>query len=69
MQFYFAVAVAIFVAILMQSNGKDILYSDTSDWLITIAATGALSLLWPIIFVGVIVESYLSIMDKEAFSQ
>lgn len=64
MQFYFAVATATFIALLLEASIKDVTYSYAEDWAIDLLMRFILSLFWPLIIIGLAIETHNNIERK-----
>ena len=61
MQFYFAVAIATFIALLLEANTKDKTYSYAEDWAIDLLMRFIVSLFWPLTLIGLAIETHNNI--------
>ena len=61
MQFYFAVATATFIALLSIVAHEQWTFENTKEWAIYLLGTFIISLFWPLILIGLIIEMYCNI--------
>lgn len=61
MQFYFSVATATFIALLAISLREQCTFDNTKEWAIYMLGVFLVSLVWPSILIGLIIETHYNI--------